>query len=241
MSFRLSEMGGVAVLAFDRPPVNALDLELVRALEPAVRDLVRARPDGLVLTGTGRAFSAGVDTRAFGGYDSADRAAMILGITRTITLLYTLPFPVVSAVNGHAMGGGFVLMLAGDVRIGTDDPAARLGLQEAQAGIPFPAGPLEIIRAELSPELLRRLTLTSEVVSTAELRALGVIDHLCTGEALLEAAVEQVHGLGAQPGFRLVKAQLRHPTARRLKALVTAGEDPLISALAETEAAPASS
>ncbi|MFZ5670927.1 MAG: enoyl-CoA hydratase/isomerase family protein [Pseudomonadota bacterium] len=231
MSFRLSAEGDVAVLALDRPPVNALDPALVAALEPAVADLARSRPRGLVLTGEGRAFSAGVDTRAFAACDSAGRAAMILAITRVVGKLYALPFPVVAAVNGHAMGGGFVLMLTGDVRIATDDPAARFGLQEAQAGIPFPAGPLEVIRAELSPELLRRLTLTSVAVGSAALHALGVVDRLAPAGEGVAAAADQVRVLAAQPGFSLVKAQLRRPTVRRLEALAAAGEDPLIAAL----------
>ena len=232
MSFRLETDNDVAVLTLDRPRVNALDLASVTALGAAFADLARAAPRGLVLTGAGKAFCAGVDTRAFGGYGDADRAAMVLGITRMIAALYTLPFPVVAAVNGHAMGGGFVLMLAGDVRIAADDPGVRFGLQEAQAGIPFPAGPLEVIRAELSSDLLRRLTLTSIAVGAAELRAVGVIDQLRPPEALLNAAVEQVLALAAQPGFRLVKGQIRQPTLRRLQALTAAGEDPLIAALA---------
>jgi len=56
-----------------------------------------------------------------------------------------------TAVNGHALGGGFVLMLACDYRIGVDIEAAKLGMTKAQAGIPFPVGPLEISPHELSP------------------------------------------------------------------------------------------
>jgi enoyl-CoA hydratase len=231
MTFRIEPDDDVAVLTLDRPPVNALDLETVLALERAAGELASSDVKGLVLTGAGKLFSAGVDTRAFAGYAAADREAMVLGITRMIGALYTLPFPVVSATVGHAMGGGFVLMLAADVRIASDDDDARLGLQEARAGIPFPAGPLEIIRSELSPELLRRLTLTSVPLSPRELHALGVIDQLVPAEAIVQAAVGQVRSLSEQPAFRLVKQQIRRPTAERIEALVRSGQDPLLAHL----------
>lgn len=230
MSIGLDRTGGTAVLTLDRPPVNALDLEAILALEAAFAEIAAAPPTGgLMLTGAGRAFCAGVDTRAFGGYGAADRAAMILGITRMIGQLYALRYPVVAAVNGHALGGGFVLMLACDVRLAAPGEA-RLGLTEAQAGVPFPAGPLEIIRAELGPDLLRRLTLTSETLTPAELAAEGVIDGLVEGD-LVAAAVERAAALARQPAFGLIKAQLRAPVVTRLKALAEAGEDPLIAAL----------
>jgi enoyl-CoA hydratase len=231
MHFQLEQSGNVALLTLSRPPVNALDLEFVRGLESALAELVRSEPEGLVLSGAGRAFSAGVDVRAFAAYGREGRSAMILAITRTIGTLYAAPFPVVSAIGGHAMGGGFVLALAGDVRLAVDDPGARLGLQEAQAGIPFPAGPLEVIRAELSPELLRRLTLTSVSVSAAELHSLGVIDHLRARDDLLESAIAEVRALAAQRGFRLVKEQIRRPVVQRIQTWANAGADPLIAAL----------
>jgi enoyl-CoA hydratase len=230
LTLRLERLGETVVLTLDRPPVNALDLDAVLALETAFGEMADEPPaGGLVLTGAGRAFSAGVDTRAFGGYGAAERAAMILGITRMVGRLYALRCPVVAAVNGHALGGGFVLMLACDVRLAAPGEA-RLGLTEAQAGVPFPAGPLEVIRAELAPDLLRRLTLTSETLAPTELLAEGTIDALVEGD-LVAAAVERATALARQPAFALVKAQLRAPVAARLAALAEAGEDPLIAAL----------
>lgn len=230
MSHRLDWQDGTAVLTLDRPPVNALDLAAMLALEAVFADLTSNPPArGLVLTGAGRAFCAGVDTLAFGGYGADDRADMILAITRMITGLYALNCLVVAAVNGHALGGGFVLMLACDVRLAR--PAeARLGLTEAQAGVPFPAGPLEVIRAELAPDMLRRLTLTSETETPERLAAQGVIDRLVE-EDLVAAAIARAAALSDQPAFSLVKRQVRSPVVARLQALVAAGKDPLIAAL----------
>lgn len=224
MSLSLEDRGGVAWLRLARPPVNALDLETVLALETAFIDLASQRPTGMVLTGDGGVFSAGVDTRAFAAYSAADKAAMILAITRMIWRLYGLAFPTVAAISGHAMGGGLVLALGCDVRLATAGDA-RLGLTEARAGVPFPAGPLEVIRAELSPELLRRLTLTSAVVGPDELLARGVVDQVVGIDDLESRALDAVTNLAEQPAFAAVKQQLRKPALERLERLATSGDD----------------
>jgi len=233
MSFDLVSTGGVARLTLRRPPVNALDVEMVERLAEAFVGLAANPPDvGLILSGAGGCFCAGVDTRAFAAYDGGVRARMILAITAMATQLYALPCAVVSAVSGHALGGGFVLMLGADVRLAVDDDDIKLGLTEARAGVPFPAGPLEIIRAELSPDLLRRLTLTSETATPAQLHGLGVIDELRSATDIAAAAEARLRALAGQPGLRLVKEQVRRATLSKLWAIVASGEDPLIGALA---------
>jgi enoyl-CoA hydratase len=167
MSLTTSTVEQTLLITIDRPPVNALDLETVIELEQAFAAADRCASKGVLLTGGGQVFSAGVDTRAFARYGRDQRHALVLAITRMVARLLSIPSPVVAAVNGHALGGGFVLLLACDYRIATDSDSAKLGMTEAQAGIPFPAGPLEIMRHELAPELLRRLTLTSAALKPA--------------------------------------------------------------------------
>lgn len=232
MSVSVEYCEGVAILMLQRPPINALDLATLRAVETAALELSQEEIAGLVLTGSGAAFCAGVDVRAFASYGGDDRAELVRTINRMLHTLCSLPFPLVSAVNGHAMGGGFVLMLTGDIRLATDAAGARLGLQEAKAGIPFPVGALEVIRSELSPGMLRRLCLTSMPVTTAEMQAAGVIDYLYPAGDLLSAAVEQARVLAAQPAFRAVKAQVREPLRARLEEVACTGADPLAAQLA---------
>lgn len=142
--------------------------------------------------------------------------------------LLAIPVPVVAAVNGHALGGGFVLMLACDCRIAADISAAKLGMTEAHAGIPFPAGPLEIMRHELSPQTLRRLTLTSAVLSVRELLETGILDALYAADCLKSKAVEHAKALALQPAFRTVKQQIRGGLAVRVAALASSGQDALL-------------
>jgi enoyl-CoA hydratase len=226
MTVTKSTIDETLLLTIDRPPVNALDLNAVAALEQTFAAAAREIPQGgVVLTGAGKVFSAGVDTRAFASYRREQRQSMVQAITRMLAQLLAIPVPVVAAVNGHALGGGFVLMLACDYRIGANVEAAKLGMTEAQAGIPFPAGPLEVIRHELGPELLRRLTLSSAVLSMRELLNSQTIDELCALDDLKSRSLAQSKTLAAQPAFRAVKRQIRGGLAQRVAELASSGHD----------------
>ena len=214
------------LVTIDRPPVNALDIDAIAALEHVFATATREIPEGgVVLTGGGEIFSAGVDMRAFANYNSDQRRAMVRAITRMVAQLVAIPVPVVAAVNGQALGGGFVLVLACDYRIAGNIEAAMLGMTEAQAGIPFPAGPLEVMRHELAPELLRRLTLTSAILSIRELLDLRTIDELCAVNVLKSQSLAQAKRLANQPAFRTVKRQIRGGLAQRIAALASSGQD----------------
>lgn len=230
MVIGVGEADGCRIITIDRPPVNALDLDAIAALEAAFAGAASDCPRAVVLTGAGSAFCAGVDTRAFGGYDRATRHQMVRAITRMVAVLLAIPVPVVVAVNGHALGGGFVLMLGGDYRLVADTVGAKLGLTEAKAGVPFPAGPSAVIAAELAPSLLRRLTLTSATLSPAEAVAADIADALVAPDALIAQASAAALAMAAQPAFAAVKQQVRGPLAARLAALAASGDEPFLAA-----------
>jgi enoyl-CoA hydratase len=225
----VEEHTGVVVVSLARPPVNALDLPMIEELESTFARLANAAPRiGVVLTGAGNAFSAGVDTKAFVAYGQEERHRMVLAITRMTAALLSLPCPLVAAVNGHALGGGLVLMLCCDYRLVADDDAVRLGLTEARAGVPFPAGPIAIMKHEMPGALLRQMTLSSRVVSPRDLVQHGVADALARKEQILEDAIAAARDLASQPAFEVVKKQVRGGLAAGLRALAVAGADPFL-------------
>ena len=105
MPINVTLRGSGLLLTIDRPPLNTLDLETVGALRAAFASVAANPPAaGVVLTGAGeRAFSAGVDTRAFSGYDTDQRRAMVPEITNLTAALLAIACPVVALVHGQSI------------------------------------------------------------------------------------------------------------------------------------------
>ena len=216
MTFRTDDLDGVERLTLDIPPVNTLNMQAVEALAAHIKARPTDRP--LLLTGAGRSFCAGVDVKAYQSYSEAERAAFFAAITGMVAALCAVDAPVVAAMNGHAMGGGLVLVLCADYRIAADGEA-KFGLTEAVAGVPFPKGPVEVVAAEIPAGLRRHMTLSSAVVPAETLRRHFVIDEIVPSEALLNLARGRALSLDAQPAFAAVKAQTRGALRARLAAL----------------------
>jgi enoyl-CoA hydratase len=229
---RVERRGEIAILWFDRPPVNAIDLGVLRAADVHLAALERDTDlRGLVLTGAGRCFSAGLDLKAVPQYTRAEQAETIVTLNRVVTRLYRLPIPTVAAVNGHAIAGGLVLALTCDVRIAADGPC-ELGLTEARAGIPFPAAPLAVVRAELAPAVVRRLTLVARNVDPARALLDGIVDELHPAVGVLDRALAVAAQLAAAPrtAYGQVKRQFRAEVIAALDRLVASNTDPLVDA-----------
>jgi enoyl-CoA hydratase len=225
---RVEQRGDTTIVAFSRPPVNAINLELVRDFHDSlVRVAVQAPPGGVVVTGDGPAFSAGVDFKELPGYTADQKAEMIGHINAAITVLYGLDTATVAAVNGHAIGGAFVVMLACDARL-VARGGAKLGLTEVTAGIPYPAGPMEVAKAEVEPGLRRHLVMSGELIGPQEAAAAGLVDEIVDPPRLLERAVELAQVRAAARSYADVKQQLRAETMSRLTAIVAGGRDPML-------------
>jgi enoyl-CoA hydratase len=225
---RREETGlGVVVLTLDRPPVNALETEFVHELSAILAD-EGERAQSIVLTGAGRAFSAGVDTKAAATLDRDGQRAGVVAINRLVTTLFGLPVPVVAAINGHALGGGLIIPLACDLVVATS-AECKLGLTEVVAGVPFPAAPLEVCRHRLSPPVYNNLCLTGRVIGPEEALALGVVDELAEPGDLTSRAVAVASQLAGYPAYARIKEQVR--AAARAEIETAVGRDPLLRAL----------
>lgn len=228
MSVTVTTRETVTLIRLDRPPVNAIDLPTMAALIDAIEGACQAGAP-IVLTGREGAFSAGIDVKAAFGYSPEQRHAMVNGVNRLCHVTYQAPVPVVAALSGHAIGGGLVLALCCDHRVGAHGPAVY-SLPEARVGVPFPAGAMAVVRAELSPADARRLALGDLRYGGDEALAAGVLDELVSGADLLDRATEVAARLGALPRdtFRLVKRQLRAAAMAELDRAVREGPDDLV-------------
>jgi enoyl-CoA hydratase len=219
--------GDVAVVAVDRPPANAMDVELLDALVAAVEALAAAPPPAVVLTGRPGFFSAGADLNLVPGYGAEDQRRMVHGINRMALGVYGLPCPVVGAITGHAIAGGFVLALCTDHRVAST--AGRYGLTEVKVGVPYPQAAIGVVDAELAPHAARLLALGNRLVDAAECVRLGAFDEAVEPDAVVGRALEVAAELAALPAdvFALTKRGLRGATLERLRA--AAEDDPLLA------------
>lgn len=226
VSLDISE--GLATLTFDAPPANAVDLEFTEALIARLETLKAfGGIQAAIVTGAGRAFCAGVNFKVVPGYDAAARRAMVDNINRMASMLYALPFPVVAAVNGPAIGGGMVLALACDFRVAARENA-RFALGEVTANIPYPAVPLIILEDALDPSARRDLMLTGRILDANGATTMRIVDHIVDAPALLDAARMMTTTLAKAPGYARVKAQMRAPALGRMRAVIEKGDDPML-------------
>ena len=216
----LSETRGhLRILTINRPDrMNSLSPEMSAAL---VEAFVEAGSDPdircIILTAVGeRAFCAGADLKAAPHYTAADWAEIGVLADRVFATLALLPVPTVAAINGHAIGGGLVLALACDLRLGTTAPA-RFGLPEVARDIAFPKVALALVQENLTAAVLRDLALSARLVGNAEAVQLGLIDRTVPGPELLTRARDLAAERAALRGYATVKAQVLQGLRARIR------------------------
>jgi enoyl-CoA hydratase len=210
MSFiGIGDHAGVAVLTLARPPANALDPALLAEALEFLAQLLRERPAAVVITGSGGFFSAGADLRVVPALSTDEQAKMARGVNKLFSGWHEFPRPVVCAVNGHAAAGGLVLALCGDYRVASS--SARFGLTEATVGIPFPSAAI-VVRAELSPPVVRRLALRAELIDATTALAWEVVDEVVAEDAaVLGRSLAVARELSELPPttYEMVKRRIR--------------------------------
>ena len=199
---------GVAVLTMRHGKVNALDTALCQALCDAL-DQVADRAQAVVLTGTGTVFSAGVDLHRVVAGREAYLASFLPELRRVFTHLATFELPLVAAVNGHAIAGGYILAAAADWILMAEGPG-RAGVTELLVGVRFPAIALELLRMRTGDAAARPLITDGATFQTGHALDRHLIDEAVAAGDLASrslAAARRLAALG--PAFRLTKRQLR--------------------------------
>jgi enoyl-CoA hydratase/carnithine racemase len=197
--------GPVALVTLQRPEKrNALSIDLRLELADALGRL--GRDDGvrcLVLTGAGSAFCSGMDTGQFGG-DAANRRALVESTTAAFGTVMRFPKPLLAAVNGPALAGGFALALHCDLRIAAR--GARFGFSELPRGIP-PSYAAAL--AGLPEPLARELCLTGRVIDSGEAHAAGLVAEVVEDERVVPRTCEVAASVAERPLETLLEAKRR--------------------------------
>ena len=188
----------VAVVTLQRPEKrNALSIDLRMELADAFRALGEDRGVGcIVFTGAGPAFCAGMDVTEFGG-DADHKQRLVETSTGAFEALGSCPRPVVAAVNGPALAGGFALALLCDLRIAA--ATASFGFPELPRGIP-PS--YASARAVLGPGQAAEVSLSGRTFGAEEALAMGVVNEVIADGEALERSLEVAarHRRGAALG-----------------------------------------
>jgi enoyl-CoA hydratase len=210
----LEERGEVAIMRLQHGKVNALDLELLLAITEAMRAVDQAR--AVVITGSGSVFSAGVDLQRIVAGGPSYVREFLPALSDSFMAIFGHPGPVVAAVNGHAIAGGCVIAAACDVRLMAQ---GKIGLAELSVGVPFPPAAMEIMRHAIGPAI-GHLVLTAVLLDPAQAQSIGLIQHVCTAEILLESAVDRARQMARTPAdvFSVSKRQLQQPARDRIAA-----------------------
>ncbi|MGH2994054.1 MAG: enoyl-CoA hydratase/isomerase family protein [Solirubrobacterales bacterium] len=200
----IERRGAVALVTLQRPEKrNALSIELRVELGDAFGRVSDDEEVGcVVLTGAGPAFCAGMDVTQFGG-DLEHRRRLVETSTLAFDAVGRCTRPVVAAVNGPALAGGFALALLCDLRIASE--GATLGYPELPRGIP-PS--YAAARAVLPATVAQDLCLTGRIIDAAEAMRLGVVREVVAGD-VVERALELAEQIAALPRDAVLETKRR--------------------------------
>lgn len=197
--------GQVLIITLDRPKANAIDVATSMELYAAFKQL-DDDPElrvGIV-TGTGRFFSAGWDLGAANEGEAVD-AVHSPGGFAGLTEYFSLSKPVIAAVNGLAVGGGFELALAADLIVASE--AAQFWLPEAQLGILPDSGGLLRLPKCLPERLATEMIFTGRRLSAEDALHYGLASRISAPESLIDTALELARAVAASAPLAIQAAK----------------------------------
>jgi len=225
----IEDRGPVRILTMNRPDkLNALNTRLTQALLDALLAADRASEiRAVVLTGAGRAFCAGADLSEFGGLTPDEPEAVLARAELTTRLQAQFPRlgkPVVSAVRGHALGGGAGLALACDLVVVA--PSLKLGYPEMVHGI-VPAIVLTGLVRQIGPKTAFELVALGRPIGAERALALGLANRVVDEGALLDEAVSLAESMAtvAPIAMRTTKELFYRVMELPFDQAITAGRD----------------
>jgi enoyl-CoA hydratase/carnithine racemase len=203
---RLEVDGAVGVIRLDRPKMNAINAQLREELVAAASE-ARDRSDirAVVLYGGERVFAAGADIKEMETITYADMVHWGGKLQEALKVVAKLPKPVVAAVTGFALGGGFELALTADFRVLGE--SAQVGVPEILLGVIPGAGGTQRLTRLVGPAKAKDLVFTGRFVKAAEALALGIADKVVPDAEVYEAAVAMASQWANGPAVALRAAK----------------------------------
>ena len=218
---RLEVDDGVAVVRLDRPPANAIDLQVGRELGIAFRDAAERDDVGAVVVWGGRKlFAAGADIKAMAELGPQEIDPIVTALRAALDMLEAMPKVSIAAINGFALGGGFELALAADLRYLAED--GQVGQPEIRLGVIPGAGGTQRLTHLIGPGRARDLVFTGRSVDADEALRLRLVERVEPPDDVFARAVEDARAFAHGPREALAAAKAAIGTA-----LTTPGPDGL--------------
>lgn len=175
----ITDHGAVREIQIDRPPVNALNPELVAALTDALK-AAAGEAGAVVLSGRDGMFSAGLDVPTLLSLDEQAMSDFWGAFSGLLETVGRMPIPVAAAITGHSPAGGAVISLFCDTRIMADG-RYKIGLNETQVGLMLPPFIHQALVRLVGAHKAERLIVSGALVSPQQALALGLVDEVVEG------------------------------------------------------------
>jgi enoyl-CoA hydratase/carnithine racemase len=197
---------GVATIHLQRPPMNALNLQMQREIEAAAQEFgARTDVGAVIVYGGPRVFAAGADIKEMAGMSYQDMLRASVGLQGAFSAVARIPQPTIAAVTGYALGGGCELALCCDMRIAAVD--AKLGQPEILLGIIPGAGGTQRLPRLVGVSRAKELIMTGRHVAADEARAIGLVNQVVPADEVYQTAKELAVRLARGPALALRAAK----------------------------------
>jgi enoyl-CoA hydratase len=205
----------------DDGKVNVMSAAMLRDLRAAFDEAEKAAAIAVLRSGRPRIFSAGFDLKVFAANDPKSSLEMVKAGAELALHLMPFPMPVIGVMEGHAFPMGTFLLLACDVRLGTQGKH-RMGFNEVAIGIAPPGFAIELARSRIHPAWLSRTVTLGEMFEPDDAVAAGFLDYAVSADevdASLEEILKSLRSLH-MPSHALAKKRLRRPAIEAMRASI---------------------
>jgi enoyl-CoA hydratase/carnithine racemase len=197
---------GVGTIRLDRPKMNAIDEQLHMEVRAAAMEATR-RPDvrSVVLYGGERVFAAGADIKKMSQLDGTSMVAWGRELTASFTEVARIPKPVIAAITGYALGGGYELALCADFRV--LGASAKIGQPEILLGVIPGAGGTQRLARLVGPAKAKDLVFTGRHVGAEEALEIGLADAVVPDDEVLMTSLAMARRFADGPPLALAAAK----------------------------------
>jgi len=199
----ITDHGGIRELKLARPPVNALNAELLRKLAEAIK--AASKDAAVVITGQPGLFSAGLDVRGLLELDRDGVTTVFIELWRVQHAIAHSPVPVIFGLTGHSPAGGTVMAIHGDYRVMAQGDF-RLGLNEVQVGL-LPGPPIHGAFRRLVGGHASQLLTRGALIDPDTALRVGLVDELCEASQVGARALEVAREICALPREPMLKTR----------------------------------